>query len=324
MKYSVLFVDDELQILETIRNIFDKYYTIYTAETGQKALDILAKTKVQVIVSDQRMPGMSGTEFLKICKEKYPDIVRILVTGFSDLDLVIETINTGDIFRFISKPWKLEKLKETVDLAGQLFDQVQAIRSKTEPPVRSHSGSQISTAPTPVAPVSFQRKSHLLFVDESESQLSNYREVFGSDYFVHVANSAERAFAILAQYQIAVLVCEAQIGETDGIDFISVIRDDHPEIIPILLTDIKDIDLAVRLINEGRIFRYFIKPYRKEHFVSEMEKAVQQHLNYSAKPELNTRKIEDELISEKGKEKPATLSESLRLTRERLNKRVGY
>lgn len=324
MKYSVLFVDDEVQILETIRNIFDKFYTIYTAENGQQALEILSKTKVQVIVSDQRMPGMSGTEFLKICKEKYPDTVRILVTGFSDLDLVIETINTGDIFRFISKPWKLEKLKETVDLAGQLFDQVQAIRSKAEPPVRSHSGHQVSNSPAPASHAGFQRKAHLLFVDESESQLSNYREVFGSDYFVHIANSAERAFSFLTQYPIAVLICEAQIGETDGIDFISVIRDDHPDVIPILLTDIKDIDLAVRLINEGRIFRYFIKPYRKEHFISEIEKAVQQHQNYSAKPELNIRKIEDELISEKNNVKPATLSESLRLTRERLNKRVGY
>lgn len=324
MKYSVLFVDDESQILETIRNIFDKFYTIYTAENGQKALDILAKTKVQVIVSDQRMPGMSGTEFLKICKEKYPDTVRILVTGFSDLDSVIETINTGDIFRFISKPWKLEKLKETIDLAGQLFDQVQAVKTKSDLPSRSFSGPAVLQSHAPSVSTGFKSKSHLLFVDESESQLFSYREVFGSDYFVHVANSAEKAFAALAQYPIAVLVCEAQIGETDGIDFISVIRDDHPDVVPILLTDIKDIDLAVRLINEGRIFRYFIKPYRKEHFVSEMEKAVQQHQNYSVKPELNIRKIEDELISEKGKDKPATLSESLRLTRERLNKRVGY
>lgn len=322
MKPAVLFVDDEPQILDTLKDIFSNFYTVYTAENAQKGLDYLGKFSIQVVVSDQRMPGMTGTEFLKICKDKYPDTVRILVTGFSDLDLIIETINTGDIFRFISKPWKIEKLKETIDLAVQLYDQVKAVKQKTDP---SKPASQVQTVvPVTPRPSGLHRKQHLLFVDENQVQISNYQELFAQDYIVHSATSAEKAFEALAQFPVAVLICEAQIGETDGIDFISVIRDDYPNVVPILLTDIKDIELAVRLINEGRIFRYFIKPYRKEHFYSEMEKAVAQHLNYLNRPELNIRKIEDDLISPKEDKKPQTLSESLKMTRDRLNRRVGY
>lgn len=312
-RLTVLFVDDEEAVCSTFQSIFSRFYRIHIASNGQDALGILSTTQIHVIVTDQKMPGMSGTDLLKIAKEKYPETVRILVTGYADLDAVIETINSGDIFRFISKPWKVDKLKETIDLAGMVYQQVQVARAKTDVTKSAQSGGAI------------RQKPHLLFVDGSETQLHSFSETFSGSFMVHTANSAERAYQILRTNPVSVVISEARIGETDGIDFISVIRDDFPSVVPVLLTEIKDIDLAVRLINQGRIHRYFIKPYRKEVFIQEIEKAVSLYQQNLAKPELNIRKIESDILNPvTDQPKPESLADSLKNTRNRLQRRLGY
>jgi two-component system, NtrC family, response regulator HupR/HoxA len=105
----VLFVDDERNILNSIRRgLINEPYTKLFAESGQEALKILADTNVSVLVTDMRMPGMSGLELLKIVQEKYPDVVRIILTGYSQISTLIAAINSGEVYRYLTKPWKLE------------------------------------------------------------------------------------------------------------------------------------------------------------------------------------------------------------------------
>src|SRR5688572_27562186 len=94
----VLFVDDEPRILTTMRMLFRKNYEVFTAEGGQKALELLKSQPVDVIVSDQRMPGMTGIEMLRQARELNPNAMRILLTGYSDLNAIIGSINEGEIF----------------------------------------------------------------------------------------------------------------------------------------------------------------------------------------------------------------------------------
>jgi two-component system response regulator HupR/HoxA len=109
-KRTLLFVDDEVRLLRSIeRSLLDEPYTLLFAESAQDALRLLETNEVHVIITDMRMPEMSGLELLKIVKEKYPHIVRLVLSGYTQVTTLLTAINQGEIFRFITKPWKMEK-----------------------------------------------------------------------------------------------------------------------------------------------------------------------------------------------------------------------
>lgn len=114
-QYTILCVDDEESILNSLkRTLRAKEYTILTALSGDEGLDVLKNNKVDLVISDQRMPKMSGFEFLRQVKEKHPDCTRIMLSGYSDFESLIKTINEGEIIHYISKPWDNEELKAII------------------------------------------------------------------------------------------------------------------------------------------------------------------------------------------------------------------
>lgn len=112
-KPTILIVDDEVEILKVLRKTLEDDYTVLTASRAREALDMIGP-EVQVILSDQRMPEMTGSEFFRIVRERHPDVVRIIMTGYSDMNALIDSVNQGEIFRYLSKPWDLRALLETV------------------------------------------------------------------------------------------------------------------------------------------------------------------------------------------------------------------
>lgn len=115
-KYTILLVDDEEYILRVLQRVLveEKRFEIITATSGQEALEKIRQHGIDIVISDQRMPGMSGTELLTKIKQIYPDSVRILLSGFTDIDALIGAINEGEVCRFISKPWDNEELKKII------------------------------------------------------------------------------------------------------------------------------------------------------------------------------------------------------------------
>lgn len=121
-KPNILYVDDELHNLEAFAASFRRYYNIFTANSGKKALEILKEQPIALIITDQRMPEMTGIQFLEGIIAEYPDIIRILLTGYSDVDDVIKAINNAKIFRYITKPWDEQELKQNIDLGIKLYE----------------------------------------------------------------------------------------------------------------------------------------------------------------------------------------------------------
>lgn len=112
---TLLLVDDEPNILNSLKRLLRRDgYAILTAESPAEAFDLLALHAVQVIVSDQRMPEMSGTEFLERVKKLYPETIRIVLSGYTDLESVTDAINRGAIYRFLTKPWDDEMLRDQI------------------------------------------------------------------------------------------------------------------------------------------------------------------------------------------------------------------
>jgi response regulator RpfG family c-di-GMP phosphodiesterase len=114
MTYTILAVDDEPANLRMLERLFRKDYRLLTAANGQEALEVLKREDVSLIITDQRMPGMSGTQLLRESMGTNPHTIKIILTGYTDLDALVEAINTTRIYKFVSKPWDPIALKDVV------------------------------------------------------------------------------------------------------------------------------------------------------------------------------------------------------------------
>jgi LytS/YehU family sensor histidine kinase len=119
--FSILYVDDEVHNLISFNATFRREYKIFTAQSGKEGLDILNDKEVHLVLSDQRMPEMTGVEFLEKVFHQYPETIRMIITGFSDIDAVIGAINKGGVNRYITKPWDEREMRMTIENARQLF-----------------------------------------------------------------------------------------------------------------------------------------------------------------------------------------------------------
>lgn len=120
---TLLIVDDETMLLEMLARLFNEHYRVYTAESGDAALALLQQGIMpEVIIADQRMPGMQGPEFLAQSRGFVPQAVRIILTGYTDVQDIIASINLGHVYRFITKPWNPEELLETVRISFEHHD----------------------------------------------------------------------------------------------------------------------------------------------------------------------------------------------------------
>lgn len=119
--FTILYVDDEMHNLISFRATFRRDYKVLIAQSGQEGLEIMNTQRVHLIISDQRMPEMTGVQFLEKTLPVFPDVIRMILTGFSDVDAIIEAINTGKVFRYITKPWDETELRVTIENARTLY-----------------------------------------------------------------------------------------------------------------------------------------------------------------------------------------------------------
>jgi response regulator RpfG family c-di-GMP phosphodiesterase len=131
-KINILYVDDEVNNLTSFKAMFRVKYHVFTAISADDAMKILETTPIEIIVTDQRMPNMTGVEFLEKVLEKYPEPMRILLTGYSDMNAVIDAVNKGKIFHYLSKPWNEEELDMTIQRAYDVYKQAEDMKELSE------------------------------------------------------------------------------------------------------------------------------------------------------------------------------------------------
>jgi DNA-binding NtrC family response regulator len=122
MQIGVLYVDDELNNLNSFKAAFRRYFNIYTAQSAREGRKVLEMEEIGVIITDQRMPGETGIEFLESILPAYPDTIRILLTGFSDINAVMGAINRGQVYKYLVKPWQDDELKMYIQNALELYN----------------------------------------------------------------------------------------------------------------------------------------------------------------------------------------------------------
>ena len=122
MKHTILCVDDEIDNVEALERIFRKKYTVLKATSAAEGLALLKKNKVSLIISDQRMPKKTGVEFLRESITTHPHAIRILLTGYTDIESIIDAINSGEVYRYLTKPWDTVDLSNTIDKAIEKYE----------------------------------------------------------------------------------------------------------------------------------------------------------------------------------------------------------
>ncbi len=243
-KPTLLFVDDEERILRSLKMMFRNGYNVLTTNNGQEALHILRCKTIHVIVSDQRMPTMLGIEVLREAKNISPNTMRVLLTGYADLSAVIGSINEGEIFRYITKPWKSEDIRETISQASQIA-------------LDANEDTRIITP----------EKRLVMVLDEDPEVASFIQQLvakdFGDQYYVEWATTFENTVEVLATEPVAVIVTELNLENKNTEDFIKSLKYHAPEIVTVATSSYQDIDILVGLINEGQVYRFLPKPLRR-------------------------------------------------------------
>lgn len=121
MSFGVLYVDDEINNLNSFKAAFRRDFDIHVAQSAREGRRILDMNEIGVVITDHRMPGMTGIEFLESIIPIYPDTIRILLTGFSDMNAVMDAINRGQVYKYLVKPWQNDELKMYIQNALEIY-----------------------------------------------------------------------------------------------------------------------------------------------------------------------------------------------------------
>ncbi len=241
---KVLFVDDEKQILLSLRALFHPHYEVFTAETGAAALDILGRETIHVIVSDERMPNMLGHELLRAAKQKSPHTMRLLLTGYADRDAILDSINDGEVFRFINKPWDNLELRTIVGTAAKIALDTADMAAVLMPNDM-------------VTELLLTKGIGILVLDETPALQQKVQRLCGPQYPVYWAATIDKALDYLHQADIAVLVADLAVGREATTEFLKLLKRQYPLIMSIVFTAVFDAGTAIALINQAKVYRYF-------------------------------------------------------------------
>lgn len=274
IKPKVLLVDDEERILRSLGLLLRMQYQVFATSDGHEALEILKREKIHVLISDQRMPIMTGSELLARAREIAPDTMRILLTGYADADAALEAVNEGEIFRYITKPWGPKELRDSIAQAAEIA-------------VKMEGASVTKVVELP------HGKLTCLVLDRDEATFTAVQEILGSKHEVVWRKTVQGALQILASKPVAILVTELSLGDEDLGAMIKTLKQEHPELLTIILTCFKDTSRLVDLINQAQVFRYLPKPLRKGLLSKSIESTIMRYRAITASPLLlNTQVVE--------------------------------
>ena len=244
----LLFVDDEPRVLNAMRAVFKSGYDVTLAEGAAQALEQMKLGHFDVIVSDQRMPGMSGVEFLRLVRKLSPTSVRILLTGYSDAEAVVAAVNEVEVDRFMKKPWDNATLKRMVNEAVDVAVSLRAADAARRGAVVRHNAPAVATR---VAGA----KDRLVVVDPDPQVHAQIEAEFSGLYQVLHATSLLECLALMKDQPFNVLICALDMDSQANRVFLMQLKQEHPEVIVITLSENVDSQRMIELINRARIFR---------------------------------------------------------------------
>lgn len=242
----ILMIDDEARILRALKALLRDCESWQTTNPLE-AVALARQHDVDVVICDQRMPQKVGVDVLREIKEAHPRALRILLTGYSDLKAVLGSVNEGEVYRFVNKPWNNAQLKALVADAGAIAREAPVI-ARDVLPQAEHERARTAVG--------------VLVIEDDTGVQQRLREILQPYYKVNFANSAERALQIMEQQETGVVISETEAGRKDLTGMLKALKLHHPHIATVVVTERANASTAIDLINEGQVYRMLIKPVR--------------------------------------------------------------
>jgi len=269
----IMFIDDEQRVLKSMRAMFRRDYEVLLANSGAEALQLLETHDVEVVVSDQRMPEMTGVEVLAEIKQRSPETIRILLTGYADLAAVEASINEAEVFKYLMKPCPAEEVRGAVQAALELrggavaveplgADDIVYVEDDESPPdnvtpINAKSKAAIAVRAKPVASPS---NAVDILVFSEDATLFEGIVAASPNHRVHQAKNQTQVLGMVQNHPIGVLVTDVGVDEKGVAQLSQAVREVTPEIVIILASERSDANLLIQLINSGQVFRFLLKP----------------------------------------------------------------
>ena len=289
---KLLFVDDEERILDALAALFRYKYQIFTATSARQALAILRQHRIHVVVSDQRMPEVTGVELLRRAKEVSPNSVRILLTGFSDLSAIIDSVNDGEVYRFLNKPWGNQEIQAVIADAIGIGLELEATDAGSS--ATADGDAAAADDGTQAA------KPAIVMMHDRRDAFERIRPLIDRSQPFHYAQNLEQCLDVLQKNNVAVVVSDLHVDQRDCADLLKLLKREHPEILTIVLADSADANRVIDLINQAKIFRYVLAPCKPQKLKFFIDSALAQFERAIARPVL----LRQQKVAEARAERP--------------------
>jgi DNA-binding NtrC family response regulator len=333
----LLFVDDEQRVLNSMRIMFRRQFDLFLASHGAEALDIVRDKDIDVIVADHRMPKMTGVEVLSKVRALSPRTVRILLTGYADLDAVEGSINDSEVFRFLTKPCAPQQLRETIELAAKLAREAPApsaleplspgdtieiiLQSDTVTEVSSASRAEAAAerasstarmeqpkfppAGAPAAAGAARPKLAtglgIVVFSMDPEVVDVVQKAVSGRLPVYNAGNIVQVVKCLTEHRPGVLVTDVSDDKATIQSMTARLKEHLPQLVTIAVSQHRDVLDMVWLINHGQIFRFLRKPLSAGRTAISLQAALQHHRQLLKNPELVKRhEVDMSTTSESG------------------------
>lgn len=266
-KPCVVLIDDEERILRSLSLLLRSRYEVLASTDPVQVLQWVRSRPVHVVVSDQRMPAITGVALLRQIREHSPRSMRLLLTGYADLAAVEAAVNEGEIFRFLEKPWDALKLQDAIATAAQI-----AVADFAD----------AATAPAVAAPAA---AAPVLVLDEDPMTATLVRSLLPSDCLVATATTVEAALARLEEEEFGVILAELRHSSDDVMGALKLLKQASPRTLSIACSSLRDGRLLIELINQGQVFRFLPKPLGRELLRRALLAALERHAELRSEPQ---------------------------------------
>ena len=283
-RFNVLFVDDEQRVLRSLKSVFRHDYNVFTATCGEDALALMAEQSIDVLVSDQRMQGMLGHELLAQAYQRYPQTMRLLLTGYMDREAIVQTINEGEVYRFINKPWSVDDIKRCVAEAAQASKIEAAAYEKSDASALCAGAfePQVADASESVAqPVVSVKQPVSLLLMEPDARIRHQVRHLSHEHGIQVYGGLQyyedAVKTLILRPNVGVVIMGMSVCAEETIEAINLFKRHRPDVVVIALAQATDAQVAVELINRGQVFRYLAKPLDQGVLKEVIGLAMQRH-----------------------------------------------
>ncbi|MBI5910815.1 MAG: response regulator [Betaproteobacteria bacterium] len=282
---KVLCVDDEPHVLRALQWLLQGEFEVHTAVSAQAGLKLLKSHDYDVVVSDQRMPEVSGVEFLQQVRQVAPRAMRILLTGYADLDSMVRSVNESEVFRFISKPWDIKEFPKLIAEAAQI---ARVDIASPVPPEQQAAAAEIALRHQ-VTTVALHATESILLVDDNPEVHAAVNQACGDSVQVQHAYNLADAVRMLNRKPAGVIVSDVKVGKLDATRLVRLMKAKHPETVSVVFSDQNDAKVVMTLINEGQVYRFIPKPFKPGFIRIVLNGALKRHRELLDNPGLQRR-----------------------------------